>query len=79
MTAAVTDIVLREFPATVGSLSVEASLRDDLGLDSMDIVRLQVVIEDEFNFRFDPGSHDLDAVFTTIGAISRFLAEHTSS
>ena len=76
MKATVAEIIEREFPAVAGPPPAEAHLRDDLGLDSMDIVRLQIVLEDRLNFRFDPGRHDLDAVFTTVGAINRFLADH---
>lgn len=76
MKAIVAEIIQREFPAVAGAPPAEAHLRDDLGLDSMDIVRLQIVLEDKLNFRFDPNRHDLDAVFTTVGAIDRFLADH---
>ena len=75
-TPVVVEIILREFPATAGALAAEAHLRDELGLDSMDIVRLQIALEDRLNFRFDPGQHDLDSVFTAVGAIDRFLADH---
>lgn len=76
MKITVVEIIVREFPATAGTLAADAHLRDDLGLDSMDIVRLQIALEDRLNFRFDPGQHDLDSVFTTIGAINRFLADN---
>jgi acyl carrier protein len=72
----VAEIIEREFPAVGGAPPAEAHLRDDLGLDSMDIVRLQIVLEDRLGFRFDPNRHDLDAVFTTVGAIDCFLADH---
>lgn len=75
MRPTVAEIIQREFPAVAEALTAESNLRDDLGLDSMDIVRLQILLEDRLNFRFDPVRHDLDAVFTTVGAIHRFLAE----
>ena len=43
--------------------------REDLGLDSLDLVRLQVCVEDAWEIRFDPVNDDLAAALTTVGAL----------
>lgn len=47
-------------------------LTHDLGLDSMDMVRLQVTIEDHYRIRFSPETTDFETVFAT----PESLAQH---
>lgn len=51
------------------------SLREDLGFDSLAIVRLQISLEDNFNFRFDPVNTDFISVFNSIDNLTTFLME----
>ena len=52
---------------------LEHRLREDLELDSLDMVNLQVAVEDEFDIRFDPVETDLTEVFQTVGSLAEFL------
>ena len=49
------------------------SLRDDLKLDSINLVNLQVAIEDSFDIRFNPLESDLALIFKTVGSLLSFL------
>jgi acyl carrier protein len=55
--------------------SPKTSLREDLGFDSLAIVRLQISLEDNFNFRFDPVNTDFISVFNSIENLTTFLME----
>lgn len=48
-------------------------LREDLRLDSVNIVHLQVEIEDTFDIRFDPGTMDLASIFMTVSSLVDFI------
>lgn len=54
------------------NLSLENRLRDDLYLDSINMVCLQVALEDKFQFRFDPNVDNFFEIFYTVGS----LVEH---
>ena len=51
------------------------SLKNDLGFDSLALVHLQVAIEDEFGFRFDPVRTDFISVFDKVVNLITFLIE----
>lgn len=54
-------------------------LTRELGLDSMDMVRVQVVLEDRYEFRFDPARTDFDAVFVTPETLAAYIDEEIVS
>ena len=54
-------------------ISPNNSLREDLGFDSLAIVKLQISLEDNFNFRFDPVNTDFISVFNSIDNLTTFL------
>jgi acyl carrier protein len=61
------DLIRQEFAERLTLFQIDGAthLIWDLGLDSMDIVRLQVVLEDFYGIRFDPETTDFDKVFAT--------------
>lgn len=59
--------------APVEVLDPEMNLRDDLGLDSLNMVMLQVEIEEEFRFTFDPIEDDFEKIFETFGKLCGYL------
>ncbi len=54
-------------------ISLSDSLSNDLGFDSLAFVNLQIAIEDEFGFRFDPVQTDFISIFNTAGSLVTFL------
>lgn len=48
-------------------------LREDIGLDSIDLVVLQIEVEERWNIRFDPFQDDFQKIFCSIGTLCEFL------
>ncbi|MCL1985625.1 MAG: phosphopantetheine-binding protein [Betaproteobacteria bacterium] len=64
--------LIEEFELEPERLSPEARIRDDLGLDSLDIVDMVIVLEKSFHFKL----HDKEPLATiqTLGDIYAFIA-----
>jgi len=56
-------------------IKLESSLRNDLKLDSISIINLQILIEDEFNIRFNPIETDLSEVFKNVFSLIVYIEE----
>ena len=50
--------------------------REDLDLDSLHMVELQSVAEDEFGIIFNPEDDDLFDALSTIGALALYVQRH---
>ncbi len=48
-------------------------IADDLQMDSFDIVTLQVVLEDNFGFEFNPLEDDFEEIFQTMENLEQFV------
>lgn len=73
------DIIFEDlFGINIFNLDTNNRLKEDLKLDSINLVNLQVEIEDNFNIRFDPINMDLMSIFETIGSLTVFLERNTS-
>lgn len=48
-------------------------LREDVGLESVTLIQLIVAIEDEFDFRVDPLTTDLDEALETVDSLVAFV------
>jgi len=68
----VNNALIEEFELDSGSISPEAHIRHDLGLDSLDIVDMVIVLEKAFNFKL----HNKEplAQIQTLGDIYAFIA-----
>jgi acyl carrier protein len=55
------------------AIADDTRLVEDLGLDSMEIVELQVSIEDRFDFRFRIEETDFLEVFSSVGSLSQHV------
>lgn len=56
-------------------LTFDARLREDLDLDSIDLVELDCAVEEEFNVRFEPTDYDK---IKTVGDLLNFIQERAS-
>jgi len=57
----------------IGDITDDMSLRDELGLDSLNIAMLYPDIEDAFDLRFSPLDDDLGEIFKTVGSLWRYV------
>ena len=48
-------------------------LREDLNLDSLDMINLQLAIEDRLHYKFDPLENNLAEVFESVESVASFL------
>lgn len=69
------ELIHQEFADRSGDWMIggRSHITKDLGLDSMDIVRLQVALEDKYGIRFDPESTDFEQVFETPENLARHI------
>ena len=67
--AGINKCINRALEKEVQSLCSEMSLIDDLGMESLQLVTLQVELEDEFDIEFDPLEDDFYEIFQTIGTV----------
>lgn len=66
----VQDIIVEELGVDKEEVTLEASLSDDLGADSLDAVELIMAIEDEFEIKV---SDEVAQGFKTVGQIVTFI------
>lgn len=69
----VDEILVDEFELDADSVVPEASLREDLDLDSLDAVDLIVALEKAFGFRID---EKVVVEMKTVGDIHGYIREH---
>jgi len=63
-------MLAEQFEVSAAAISMETSLVDDLGADSLDVVELIMSVEDEFGLSIS----DEDAVeLTTVGKIVEYI------
>ena len=69
----VKNIIVEQLGATESSVTMEASFIDDLGADSLDIVKIIMALEEEFDTEI-PDS-DAEKV-VTVGDVVEYIKEH---
>ena len=70
--AIVNNALIEEFELDPESLFPEAHIRDDLGLDSLDIVDMVIVLEKAFKFKLE--NKEPLAKIQTLGDLYAFIA-----
>ena len=69
----VRDILVGQLDVEEGAVTMEASIIDDLGADSLDVVDLVMTLEDEFDTEIP--DEEIENI-KTVGDIVRFIEEH---
>ena len=69
----VRDILIDQLDAEESAITMEASIIDDLGADSLDVVDLVMTLEDEFDIEIP--DEEIENI-KTVGDIVRFIEEH---
>ncbi len=66
-------IIAEQFSLDEADISMETSLIDDLGADSLDLVDLMMALEEEFDFEIP--EEDLEDI-TTVGDVVDYAKRH---
>ena len=66
-------VVARQLGVERSDVVPDASLYEDLGADSLELVELLMVLEDEFDIEVP---EDVAETITTIADVERYLIEH---
>lgn len=61
----------------INNVSLKSKLREDLGLDSVSLINFQILIEDEFDIRFNPIEDDITRIFYDINSLVDYLEKRT--
>ena len=68
-------IVSEQFGVNMAEVTPDASILDDLGADSLDVVELVMTLEDEFDIEVpDKAAESI----RTISDVERYVAEHVA-
>lgn len=70
---AVKKIIVDRLDVDEASVTMEASFKDDLGADSLDIVELVMELEDEFDLEIS--DEDAEKI-TSVGEVVRYIESH---
>lgn len=70
----VKEIIVKELKVDESKITLEASLKDDLGADSLDAVEIVMDIEDEFNIEIDDSKAE---AITTVGDLVAYIKDLT--
>ena len=67
-------IIIDRLGVDESEVTPEASFKDDLGADSLDVVELVMELEDEFNLEIS--DEDAEKI-TTVGEVVDYIKSHT--
>ena len=68
----VQEIIVKELKVDAAKVTLEASLKDDLGADSLDAVEIIMDIEDEFGVEIDDTKAE---AISTVGDLVSYIEE----
>lgn len=70
----VKELIAEELNVDINNLNLKTKLREDLGVDSLDVVELVMRLEEEFNINVsDEDANDLE----TVGAIVKYIEDRS--
>ena len=69
----VKEIIVRELKLDAEKVTLEASLENDLGADSLDAVEVIMALEEEFDLEF---TDEASETIKTVGDIVRYIEEN---
>ncbi|MCM3632073.1 MULTISPECIES: acyl carrier protein [Paenibacillus] len=70
----VTSIIVDRLGVDAEKVTLEASFKEDLNADSLDVVELIMELEDEFNLEIS--DEDAEKI-TTVGEVVNYIQSHT--
>ena len=67
------EMIAENLNIDINTITEEASLKEDLGVDSLDLFELVMALEEEFGVEIP--TEDLETL-TTVGAVAKYVEEH---
>ena len=67
------EMIAENLNIDINTITEEASFKEDLGVDSLDLFELVMALEEEFGVEIP--TDDLETL-TTVGAVAKYVEEH---
>ena len=67
------EMIAENLNIDMDTITEEASFKEDLGVDSLDLFELVMALEEEFGVEIP--TEDLETL-TTVGAVAKYVEEH---
>lgn len=67
------EMIAKNLNIDINTITEEASFKEDLGVDSLDLFELVMALEEEFGVEIP--TEDLETL-TTVGAVAKYVEEH---
>ena len=67
------EMIAENLNIDINTTTEEASFKEDLGVDSLDLFELVMALEEEFGVEIP--TEDLETL-TTVGAVAKYVEEH---
>ena len=67
------EMIAENFNIDINTITEEASFKEDLGVDSLDLFELVMALEEEIGVEIP--TEDLETL-TTVGAVAKYVEEH---
>ena len=67
------EMIAENLNIDINTITEEASVKEDLGVDSLDLFELVMALEEEFGVEIP--TEDLETL-TTVGAVAKYVEEH---
>ena len=67
------EMIAEHLNIDINTITEEASFKEDLGVDSLDLFELVMALEEEFGVEIP--TEDLETL-TTVGAVAKYVEEH---
>ena len=67
------EMIAENLNIDINTITEEASFKEDLGVDSLDLFELGMALEEEFGVEIP--TEDLETL-TTVGAVAKYVEEH---
>ena len=67
------EMIAENLNIDINTITEEASFKEDLGVDSLDLFELVMALEEEFGVEIP--TEDLETL-TTVGSVAKYVEEH---
>ena len=67
------EMIAENLNIDINTITEEASFKEDLGVDSLDLFELVMALEEEFGVEIP--TEDLETL-TTVGAVAKYVEDH---